>query len=208
MNKEIEIITSGSYIDQGVKITTSVIRLSGGLMNEWLAANRQPDCLQYIDNQEGLQQAIAEMQDKQEAWQRKVQERMGISGQSDVFNKDGFTFGVWHNTSEIFTAVYMEPDVKSEHPKTIDDIIREYPDNVPVPVAAELLGKCQMFIRTGLQTGRLPFGSAVKTSSQWSYHIAPKALKSYVDGDRVLTTPEIIEQVVLRTLAAQEAGAS
>ena len=109
MNKEIEIITSGSFVDQGYKITTSIIRLSGGLMNEWLAANRQPDCLQYIDNQEGLQQAIAEMQDKQEAWQRKVQERMGISGQSDVFNKDGFTFGVWHNTSEIFTAIYMEP---------------------------------------------------------------------------------------------------
>ena len=83
MNKEIEIIASGSFVDQGVKITTSIIRLSGGLMNEWLATNRQPDCLQYIDNQEGLQRAIAEMQDKQEAWQRKVQERMGIFGQSE-----------------------------------------------------------------------------------------------------------------------------
>lgn len=90
--------------------------------------------------------------------------------------------------------------------KTIDEIIMEYPDNVPVPVAAELLGKCQMYIRTGLQTGRLPFGSAVQTSSHWSYHIAPKALKSYIDGDRVLTTPEIIEKVVLRTLEAQEAA--
>lgn len=92
--------------------------------------------------------------------------------------------------------------------KNIDEIIKEYPDNVPVPVAAELLGKCQMYIRTGLQTGRLPFGSAVKTSTQWSYHIAPKALKSYIEGERVLTTPEIIEQVVLRTLAALAAQES
>lgn len=88
--------------------------------------------------------------------------------------------------------------------KTIDEIMQEYPNNVPVPVAADLLGKCQMYIRTGLQTGRLPFGSAVKTSTQWTYHIAPKALKSYMNGDRVLTTPEIIEQVVLQTLEAQQ----
>lgn len=87
---------------------------------------------------------------------------------------------------------------------TIDDIIQAYPANVPVPVAAELLGKCQMYVRTGLQTGRLPFGSAVKTSSQWSYHIPPLALKAYVDGDRVMTTPGIIEQVVMMTLSAQQ----
>lgn len=99
----------------------------------------------------------------------------------------------------------MTQECECEKRKTIDEIINEYPDNVPVTVAADLLGKSQMYIRTGLQNGRLPFGSAVQTSSHWSYHIAPKALKAYVVGDRVLTTPEIIEQVVLRTLEAQGA---
>ena len=87
---------------------------------------------------------------------------------------------------------------------TIDEIIQKHPLNVPVPVAADLLGKSQMYIRTGLQNGRLPFGSAVKTSSQWSYHIPPLALKAYIDGDRVMTTPEIIEMVVRHTLAVQQ----
>ena len=64
MNKEIEIITSGSFVDQGYKITTSVIRVLGDLMLEYLAANRQPDCLQYIDDQAGLQQALADLQKK------------------------------------------------------------------------------------------------------------------------------------------------
>jgi len=58
MSKEIEIITNGTFIDRGWKITTSIIRLFGDLMNEWLESNRQPDCLQYIDDQAGLQQAI------------------------------------------------------------------------------------------------------------------------------------------------------
>ena len=90
---------------------------------------------------------------------------------------------------------------------TIDEIIQTYPANVPVPVAAELLGKGQMYIRTGLQNGRLPFGSAVKLSSQWSYHIPPLALQAYIDGERVMTTPAIIERVVLLTLAAQQEAA-
>jgi len=90
----------------------------------------------------------------------------------------------------------------------INEIIEKYPHNVPVPVAAELLGKGQMYVRTGLQNGRLPFGSAVKISSQWSYHISPLALKAYMDGDRIVTSPEVIERIVLSTLAAQQEAAS
>jgi len=108
MNKEIEIVTSGTFIDQGWKITTSIIRVFGDLMNEWLVSNRQPDCLQYIDDQEGLRQAIADQRARQEAWERKVQAAMGIDGEPDVYADDGFSFGVWHNASEIFTVVHME----------------------------------------------------------------------------------------------------
>jgi len=55
-------------------------------------------------------------------------------------------------------------------------------NNISVKEAAEKLGKSEMFIRVGLRQGRLPIGTAVKTSSQWSYHISPKLLKEYI-GD-------------------------
>lgn len=36
------------------------------------------------------------------------------------------------------------------------------------------MGKSEQFVRIGLQTGKLPFGSAVKLSSKWTYYISPK----------------------------------
>lgn len=51
--------------------------------------------------------------------------------------------------------------------------------NVSVREAAEFLGKCQQFIRVGLQTGILPFGSAVKMSSKWTYYISRAKLYEY-----------------------------
>ena len=56
--------------------------------------------------------------------------------------------------------------------------------NVPIKEAAEILGKSQQFVRIGLQQGILPIGVAVKTSSQYSYHISPKLLKEYVGVDK------------------------
>ena len=54
--------------------------------------------------------------------------------------------------------------------------------NLTVRKAAELLGKSEQFIRIGLQRGSLPFGTAVKMSGKWSYHISEKLLKEYI-GD-------------------------
>lgn len=54
--------------------------------------------------------------------------------------------------------------------------------NVPVKIAAEKLGKSEQFIRVGLQRNRLPFGTAVKLSSRFSYHISPKLLNEYIGG--------------------------
>ena len=51
-----------------------------------------------------------------------------------------------------------------------------------VSEAAKLLGKSEQFIRLGLQRQVLPIGTAVKTSSKWSYHISDKLLKDYVGG--------------------------
>ena len=54
------------------------------------------------------------------------------------------------------------------------------PRKVPTVIAAKILGKGEDFIRFGLQQGRLPFGSAVKTAKdRWSYHISPKLLADY-----------------------------
>lgn len=50
--------------------------------------------------------------------------------------------------------------------------------------AAALLNKSPEFIRAGLQHGRLPFGTAVKTSSKWSYHISDKLFYEYLGGDK------------------------
>lgn len=55
--------------------------------------------------------------------------------------------------------------------------------NVPVSVAAELLDVSQGYIRAGLQSKRLPFGTAVQISSdKWTYQISPGLLKEYIEG--------------------------
>ena len=46
--------------------------------------------------------------------------------------------------------------------------------------AAKRLNKSPDFIRAGLQHGRLPFGTAVKTSSKWSYYISEQAFEKYL----------------------------
>ena len=46
--------------------------------------------------------------------------------------------------------------------------------NLPVPVAAKLMGKNPQFIRIGIRSGSLPIGRAVKTSeNHYDYYISP-----------------------------------
>lgn len=51
---------------------------------------------------------------------------------------------------------------------------------ITVKEAASQLGKSEMYVRIGLQRGFLVFGTAVKMSSKWSYHISPKLLQEYI----------------------------
>lgn len=46
--------------------------------------------------------------------------------------------------------------------------------------AAAIMGKSDQFIRIGLQRGILPFGSAVKLSSKYTYYISPTRFYEYV----------------------------
>ena len=53
--------------------------------------------------------------------------------------------------------------------------------NVPVALAAKLIGKSDEFVRIGLQQNRLSFGTAVKISGdRWTYHISPGLLQQYL----------------------------
>lgn len=52
--------------------------------------------------------------------------------------------------------------------------------NLPVAVAAKLMGVGKQFIRVGLQDERLPFGYAVKISgNRFTYYISPKKFTEY-----------------------------
>ena len=52
-------------------------------------------------------------------------------------------------------------------------------------VAGKIINKSAQFIRIGLQNKRLPFGTAVKISSHWTYHISPKLLAEYIGEDNL-----------------------
>ena len=51
--------------------------------------------------------------------------------------------------------------------------------------AAEIMGKSDQFVRVGLQRNILPFGSAVKLSTRWTYYISPTRFHQYVAGGRL-----------------------
>lgn len=57
--------------------------------------------------------------------------------------------------------------------------------DIPISTVAEILGKSQQFVRIGLQQQRIPIGSAVQTSSQWTYHVSYELLKKYVGSERI-----------------------
>lgn len=52
---------------------------------------------------------------------------------------------------------------------------------ITVNEVAEALGCSPQSVRIGLQRGLFPFGSAIKTSSKYTYVIYEKKLKEYID---------------------------
>lgn len=62
--------------------------------------------------------------------------------------------------------------------------------NIPTKIVAEILGKNEQWVRLGLQRGQLPFGVAIQTSSQYSYHVSYEKLKEYVGEERILNYEE------------------
>lgn len=62
---------------------------------------------------------------------------------------------------------------------------------VTIKLAAEILGKAPQFVRLGMQRGELPIGSAIKTSSIYTYYISPKLLSEFTG----VSIQEIVSQV-------------
>ena len=56
-------------------------------------------------------------------------------------------------------------------------------NNVSVAEAAKLMGVSQQFVRVGLQNGVLPFGCAVKMSSEYTYYISKAKLIDYIGSN-------------------------
>lgn len=52
---------------------------------------------------------------------------------------------------------------------------------ITVNEVAERLGCSPQCVRIGLQRGLLPFGSAIKTSSRYTYIIYEKKLEEYIE---------------------------
>ena len=52
--------------------------------------------------------------------------------------------------------------------------------NLKIKDVAKAMGKSEMFVRIGLQRGLLPFGTAIKTSSRYTYYISPSKFYKYI----------------------------
>ena len=68
--------------------------------------------------------------------------------------------------------------------------------NVPVAVAAAVMGKGPQFIRIGIQRGLLPIGEALKVNEsnkrgRYNYYISPRLLRKYTG----CTTGDIMSQM-------------
>lgn len=57
--------------------------------------------------------------------------------------------------------------------------------NMKIKDAALLLGKSQQYVRIGLQRQLLPFGTALKLSSKWTYQIPPERFYQYIGGKTI-----------------------
>lgn len=60
--------------------------------------------------------------------------------------------------------------------------------NLPIKEAAQMLGKSEQFVRIGLQRNILPFGSAVKVSTKYTYYISPSKFYEYIGEEHHVST--------------------
>lgn len=69
-------------------------------------------------------------------------------------------------------------------------------ESMTVKEVANRMEKSEMFVRIGLRNNQLPFGSAVKGSSTWSYHISRQAFERYMAGLSNVDTDELVKDII------------
>ena len=85
-------------------------------------------------------------------------------------------------------------------------ILEDYPSNVPVAVAAEIMGKPVSFVQYGLENGTLRFGCCSKNKIN-AFHISPAAFVRYMEGRDDLDIRGLLDALAEETAkkAAKEA---
>lgn len=102
--------------------------------------------------------------------QLSVQTGIGKSSISQYVN--GHNLPTGENKQKIERVLGEFEEIEEEQ----KDITR----NVPVSIAARILGKGEQFIRVGLQNGVFEWGYAVKVGNRFNYHISPKKFQEYI----------------------------
>ena len=64
-----------------------------------------------------------------------------------------------------------------------------HPENVPIAVAAKMLGKNALYVRESLKDGSYPFGNAVKRDD-WSFNIPTERFIAYLSGEDLRAVSE------------------
>lgn len=72
-------------------------------------------------------------------------------------------------------------------------LLEEYPDSLPVSVAAKTMGKPSNWLYMGIEHGTLPFGSYAR-DKRCSFHISTQAFVRYMRGDLMTPSREIIDK--------------
>ena len=85
----------------------------------------------------------------------------------------------------------------------------KHPENVPIAVAAEMLGKNALYVRESLKDGSYPFGNAVKRDG-WSFNIPTERFITYLSGEDLRRISEegffkLMEEHYMKYLSARQA---
>jgi len=78
------------------------------------------------------------------------------------------------NLTKIANALEVDEDWLTEMQEVKKNLC-----NLKVEEAAKLMGRSGQYIRIGLQRGLLPFGTALKMGSKWTYYISPHRFREY-----------------------------
>lgn len=81
-------------------------------------------------------------------------------------------------------------NLRAKRPKPKPRVKNANPNRISVQDAAKLLGVTPLTLHLTIREGILPFAFAVKTSSQYTYHISRQGLENYLKGQYIFAEKE------------------